>query len=136
MAERVGFEPTVPFPVHSISSAASSTTPAPLRITGVSDRGSVIRSIFSLNTGHRPPIIDHYIRGGEGGIRTHGARKSTTVFETARFNHSRTSPRIIYINVQRSKIMRDRAVTAFPAYDEKRIVSPPDTRPQEYSLER
>jgi hypothetical protein len=31
MAERVGFEPTVRFPVHSISSAASSTTPAPLR---------------------------------------------------------------------------------------------------------
>src|SRR5262245_65727038 len=32
MAERVGFEPTVQFPVHSISSAASSATPAPLRI--------------------------------------------------------------------------------------------------------
>src|ERR1043166_9696471 len=31
VAERVGFEPTVRFPVHSISSAASSTTPAPLR---------------------------------------------------------------------------------------------------------
>jgi hypothetical protein len=30
MAERVGFEPTVQFPVHSISSAASSATPAPL----------------------------------------------------------------------------------------------------------
>jgi hypothetical protein len=32
LAERVGFEPTERFPVHSISSAASSTTPAPLRI--------------------------------------------------------------------------------------------------------
>jgi hypothetical protein len=31
MAERVGFEPTVRFPVHSISSAANSTTLAPLR---------------------------------------------------------------------------------------------------------
>jgi NifB/MoaA-like Fe-S oxidoreductase len=30
LAERVGFEPTERFPVHSISSAASSTTPAPL----------------------------------------------------------------------------------------------------------
>ena len=30
--------------------------------------------------------------GGEGGIRTHGTRKGSTVFETARFNHSRTSP--------------------------------------------
>ena len=32
--------------------------------------------------------------GGEGGIRTHGGRKTSTVFETARFNHSRTSPRV------------------------------------------
>src|SRR5262245_32405159 len=32
LAERVGFEPTEWFPVHSISSAASSTTPAPLQI--------------------------------------------------------------------------------------------------------
>src|SRR6266404_2610249 len=32
VAERVGFEPTVQFPVHSISSAASSATPAPLQI--------------------------------------------------------------------------------------------------------
>ena len=30
--------------------------------------------------------------GGEGGIRTHGTLTGTTVFETARFNHSRTSP--------------------------------------------
>jgi hypothetical protein len=29
---------------------------------------------------------------GEGGIRTHGSTSGTTVFETARFNHSRTSP--------------------------------------------
>ena len=29
---------------------------------------------------------------GEGGIRTHGTIARTTVFETARFNHSRTSP--------------------------------------------
>ena len=32
LAERVGFEPTERFPVHSISSAASSTTPAPLQV--------------------------------------------------------------------------------------------------------
>src|SRR5271167_1716308 len=32
------------------------------------------------------------INGGEGGIRTHGTRKGSTVFETARFNRSRTSP--------------------------------------------
>ena len=32
--------------------------------------------------------------GGEGGIRTHGTRKGTTVFETAPFDHSGTSPRL------------------------------------------
>jgi hypothetical protein len=31
--------------------------------------------------------------GGEGGIRTHGGRKPTTVFETAPIDHSGTSPR-------------------------------------------
>ena len=30
--------------------------------------------------------------GGEGGIRTLGTRKGTTVFETAPFDHSGTSP--------------------------------------------
>jgi hypothetical protein len=32
------------------------------------------------------------LNGGEGGIRTHGGVTPSTVFETARFNHSRTSP--------------------------------------------
>ena len=32
------------------------------------------------------------LSGGEGGIRTHGTREGSTVFETARFNRSRTSP--------------------------------------------
>ena len=32
--------------------------------------------------------------GGEGGIRTHGGRKPTTVFETAPIDHSGTSPRL------------------------------------------
>ena len=30
--------------------------------------------------------------GGGGGIRTHGTRKGTTVFETAPFGHSGTPP--------------------------------------------
>src|SRR5262249_4999673 len=33
--------------------------------------------------------------GGEGGIRTHGTLTGTTVFETARFNRSRTSPHVV-----------------------------------------
>ena len=32
--------------------------------------------------------------GGEGGIRTHGTRKGSTVFETAPIDHSGTSPRL------------------------------------------
>ena len=32
------------------------------------------------------------INGGEGGIRTHGTFARTTVFETAPFDHSGTSP--------------------------------------------
>src|SRR5947207_12360351 len=33
--------------------------------------------------------------GGEGGIRTLDTLTGITVFETARFNHSRTSPRVL-----------------------------------------
>ncbi len=32
------------------------------------------------------------INGGEGGIWTHGPRERTTVFKTAAFDHSATSP--------------------------------------------
>ena len=34
------------------------------------------------------------VRGGEGGIRTHGTREGTTVFETVPFDRSGTSPHI------------------------------------------
>jgi hypothetical protein len=37
----------------------------------------------------RPSVVF----GGEGGDRTHGPVARTAVFETARFGHSRTSPR-------------------------------------------
>src|SRR3954468_21046099 len=69
MAERVGFEPTERFPVHSISSAASSTTPAPLR------KSSLINC------------------GGEGGIRTHGGRKPPPVFWNGALTRDATAPR-------------------------------------------
>ena len=35
--------------------------------------------------------------GGEGGIRTHGDLTATTVFETAPFDHSGTSPRGVHV---------------------------------------
>ena len=38
--------------------------------------------------------------GGEGGIRTLGPPKGSTVFETARFSHSRTSPGRFYRNLR------------------------------------
>ena len=40
----------------------------------------------------RPAEAGSAGRGGEGGIRTHGTREGTTVFETAPFDHSGTSP--------------------------------------------
>ena len=36
--------------------------------------------------------------GGEGGIRTHGDRKATTLFESAPINHSGTSPNFVIGN--------------------------------------
>ncbi len=36
--------------------------------------------------------VSFIFSSGEGGIRTHGGPKTTTVFETAPFNHSGTSP--------------------------------------------
>ena len=45
---------------------------------------------------NRPDVsVSEPSPGGEGGIRTHGAREGSTVFETARFNHSRTSPQAL-----------------------------------------
>src|SRR5918911_3768928 len=57
LAERVGFEPTVRFPVHSISSAASSATPAPLLKKAKGKSQTTIRLFtFTLNTFSRQSI--------------------------------------------------------------------------------
>ncbi len=42
------------------------------------------------------PKNRHAQRGGEGGIRTHGTGKGTTLFESVPFNHSGTSPNLHY----------------------------------------
>ena len=42
--------------------------------------------------------VNYWDSGGEGGIRTHGTREGSTVFETARFNRSRTSPRLFQVS--------------------------------------
>ena len=70
MAERVGFEPTVPrLRGHAISSRAYSSTLAPLRAVARGARG-----------------------GGEGGIRTHDEIAPILVFETSALSRSATSP--------------------------------------------
>src|SRR5215510_5452629 len=55
------------------------------------DKGKLRRSP-TVSPSHCPLVSRSFYSGGEGGIRTHGTRKGTTVFETARFSHSRTSP--------------------------------------------
>ena len=70
VAERVGFEPTVPLQGHAISSRAYSATLAPLRQWGLS------------------------ARGGEGGIRTHDETYPILVFETSALSRSATSPNV------------------------------------------
>ena len=70
MAERVGFEPTVPLVrEHAISSRAYSATLAPLHIYA------------SLST-----------NGGECGIRTHDEITPILVFETSALVRSAISP--------------------------------------------
>ena len=67
MAERVGFEPTVPLVrEHTISSRAYSATLAPLRLIAP---------------------------GGESGIRTHDEITPILVFETSALNRSAISPK-------------------------------------------
>lgn len=76
LAEREGFEPSVQFPTHTLSKRAPSATRTSLQNT----RPEVARTLYQNQN------------GGEGGIRTLEGVTPLTVFETARFNHSRTSP--------------------------------------------
>ena len=68
-----------------ISSHACSATPAPLLYI-------CKRSAIGFLT-HAPVCL---FFGGEGGIRTHGTREGTPVFETGLFDHSSTSPKFIF----------------------------------------
>src|SRR6267378_221073 len=78
MAERVGFEPTERFPAHSISSAANSTTLAPLQhcqfpIANCQLVTAGIDLLWQM-TNRQSAIKNRQCYGGEGGIRTHGGR--------------------------------------------------------------
>ena len=80
-AERVGFEPTVPLRIHYLSRVANSTTLASLQLIKY------------------PNLLSHFQiiarKSGEGGIRTLDNLAAIPVFETGRFNHSRTSPSLV-----------------------------------------
>ena len=67
MAERVGFEPTVPLRAQRFSRPSRSATLAPLRCSSC-------------------------LIGGEGGIRTHGRVSPTHAFQACSLSHSDTSP--------------------------------------------
>lgn len=67
-------------------------------VTGLHIHGAVGRWFSALSRGDA--VISRHKgggaleNGGEGGIRTHGTIASTTVFETAPFDHSGTSPHV------------------------------------------
>jgi len=64
MAERVGFEPTVPLRVHALSRRAPSSARSSLRIECQSTGGRAVAPSPFLHTSYLP------LPGGEGGIRT------------------------------------------------------------------
>ena len=58
---------------------------------GMKVRGKSSSSISAFSL-HPSPLV---FPGGEGGIRTHGGRKPTPVFETGALIHYATSPRFV-----------------------------------------
>jgi hypothetical protein len=71
MAERVGFEPTERFPAHSISSAANSTTLAPLpRNCLMAISNWQFKALFNIQSKRnlQSAIGNRQFSGGEGGI--------------------------------------------------------------------
>lgn len=65
----------------------------------------VVSACIQMCAGHSGCMLSKSRFGGEGGDRTHGPVARTAVFETARFGHSRTSPRA----------KRPRIITHLPA---------------------
>ena|GEM_PF-3687584 len=91
-AERVGFEPTVPLRIHYLSRVANSTTLASLRYFKYTESRIFFQwpgKYFKFPNLHRMQF------GGRGGIRTLDSLAAIPVFETGRFNHSRTLPSLV-----------------------------------------
>ncbi len=53
---------------------------------------NIIPSMGTHGSNKKDPEWGLFMHSGEGGIRTHGSPKTTTVFETAPIGHSGTSP--------------------------------------------
>ena len=93
LAERVGFEPTIQFPVYGTSNAAPSAARPPLH-TWPLRRSSIVEirlRCYPVGQITRPPgRVKHGMAERVGFEPT--VPYGTTVFETARIGHSRTSP--------------------------------------------
>src|SRR4051812_9253059 len=60
-----------------------------LRGSGSNPVGSSAPPLYAIHSRRASAAA---VNGGEGGIRTHGTREGTTVFETVPIDHSGTSP--------------------------------------------
>ena len=87
--EREGFEPSVPLRVHATSNRAPSAARSSLQ------KHSTFLIPMQKSEGSLRPPPSRKIYSGERGIRTPGTLTGSTVFETARFNRSRISPRVM-----------------------------------------
>jgi hypothetical protein len=90
-------------PCMSATQAKPDSLPQPWRRRAERPKSSVGTCVSVTAQGHQPKetrdespprrTIKGERGGGEGGIRTHGWLSPSTVFETAAFDHSATSPR-------------------------------------------
>jgi hypothetical protein len=92
LPERGGFEPPVPLRVQRLSRAPDSATLAPLPSSTPGTDSPTQTKKGQLGPLARD-VEGQGIVIGEGGIRTPGTASGSTVFKTASFDHSDTSPK-------------------------------------------
>ena len=111
LAERVGLTRAI----HG-ACPAGALAGVPIR----SRRIGRTRTLFTVGSNFAPAIMNKapngalFIIGGEGGIRTHGTRKSTTDFESVPIDHSGTSPIYRYSYWQRCALQHNRFDSRHP----------------------
>ena len=82
MAERVGFEPTVPLQGHAISSRAYSATLAPLRQWGLSARGGEGVPATSAHL-----AVYHHVKGFDRGLACPNGQAGLVIFSLDRLSN-------------------------------------------------